>query len=160
MDRNEVSGTWILVSRRDNESSDNELTSLDLFDKDGNLVRHYEISQPEFEAIWFDEAGKKCFQFGIRERTEAERLEFDYDSRYVDTSVLPGNYDPLNKTYDLIDPGRYEILPDGRLHTIQENGDYYCEEHWIRATADNQDLLLLVNSTAGSTLQGNREIPL
>jgi len=158
MDRNEFSGTWILVSRRDNEDNDTDMTGLDLFDKEGNLVRHYEISQPEFEAIWFDDAGKKCYQLGIRERTEEERLEFDYDSRYKDTSVFPGQYDPVNKTYDLIDPGRYEILPDGRLHTVQENGDYYCEEYWIRATADNAELLLLVNSIAGSTLQDFRDI--
>ena len=152
MERNKVIGTWILASRRDNEENGNEMTSLNLFDKEGNLVRHYEILKPELEVLWFDESGQKCYQFGIRETTEEERLETENDERYQDTHVIPGKYDPVLKTYEIMDPGRYEILPDGSLHTVQENGEYRCEEVWIRPTTENAELVLHVNSIVGGTL--------
>jgi len=159
MERNEVSGTWILVSRRDNEENGEEMTGLNLFDKEGNLVRHYEILKPEMEVLWFDGSGERCYQFGIRETTEEERLETGNDERYDDTHVMPGKYDPVLKTYNIMDPGRYEILPDGSLHTMQDSGEYHCEELWIRATSDNPDLLLHVHSIVGSTLLDFRDIP-
>lgn len=137
---------WILVARHDNEDNGNGMTGLNLFDQEGNLVRHYDAIQPVFEVLWFDDAGDKCYQIGIRKRTEKEQLEYDHDSIFEETAFFPGRYYIDNKIIDLIDPGTFDILQDGRLNIVQNTRDYHCEEFWVRIPPEHIDLGLFVQS--------------
>ncbi len=137
MNKDELLGLWILTNRKDNEAATD--SSFTIFDK------KYEIVMPEMEILFFIEQNNACYHIGITERTEEERKEYDYNTLYDNTSFLPGTFDHENGTVKILEEGKFEILPNGKLYIVEKNDDYFCEEIWCRLSNDKMELRNFVN---------------
>lgn len=137
MKKDAIHGAWILEKRNESPEQGNSFTISE---------REYEFDNPEIEVLFFDSPGIKCYQIGIEERSLEDRKEYDYDVLYEDTAFIPGAYDQKNRTIEIIEKEKFEILSNGKLHIIGKQDDYESDEIWNRIPHDRLALQSYVES--------------